>query len=162
MSKVKPVPEGCSTVSAYLVVPSSSEAMKFYERAFGATPVMKMEGPGGAVMHAEVKIGDSMVMLTDENPQWNMKAPAALGGSPISLHLYVEDADALFARAVAAGCEVEYPINDAFWGDRYGKVRDPYGYSWGIATHQEDLSDTEIAERQAEFFKQMAEQQASA
>lgn len=163
MSDVKPVPDGCSTVTVYLVVPNSIEAMTFYERAFGAEPVMRMEGPGGSTMHAEVKIGDSMVMLTDENPQWNVKAPSSLGGSPASLHLYVEDADALFQRAVEAGCEVEYPMNDAFWGDRYGKIKDPYGYSWGIATHQEDLSEAEIAERQHEFFEQMAaESQASA
>ena len=156
MSGVSPVPDGFGTVSASLVVPNSVEAMKFYERAFGASSLMRMEGPGGSTSHAEVRIGDSVVMLTDENPQWNAKAPSSLGGSPASLHLYVEDADALFQRAIAAGCEVEYPMEDAFWGDRYGKVRDPFGYSWGIATHKEDLSEAEIAERQREFFSQMA------
>jgi PhnB protein len=162
MSATKPVPDGCGTVSAYLVVPSSKEALAFYERAFGAKPGLRMTGPDGSIMHAEMRIGNSTVMLTDENPRWNMKAPSSLGGSPASLHLYVEDADSLFARAVDAGCEVEHPIMDAFWGDRYGKVKDPFGYTWGIATHQEDLSEAEIERRQREFFREMAASQASA
>lgn len=162
MSTVNPVPQGYGTVSAYLVVPNSVEAIRFYEKALGAKPGLRMAGPGGSTMHAELHIGDSTVMLTDENPQWNLKAPSSLGGSPASLHVYVEDADALFARAVAAGCKVEHPIMDAFWGDRYGKVKDPFGYTWGIATHQEDLSEAEIEQRQREFFRQMAESQASA
>lgn len=157
MNAVKPVPEGFGTVSVYLVVPEATEAIRFYERAFGAEPGLRMEGPGGSTLHAQMRIGDSMVMLTDENPQWNMQAPSSLGGSPVSLHLYVDDADEMFARAVAAGCEVEYPIEDAFWGDRYGKVRDPFGYSWGIAHQREQLSDDELAERQREWFRTMAE-----
>ncbi len=158
MTAVKAVPDGFGTVSAYLVVPDATEAMAFYERAFGAEPGSRMTGPdGGSTMHAEMRIGTSTVMLTDENPRWNMQSPSSLGGSPVSLHLYVDDADALFQRAVQAGCEVEYDIMDAFWGDRYGKVRDPFGYTWGIASHREDLSDAQIAERQREWFRQFAE-----
>lgn len=158
MTAVKPVPDGFGTVSAYLVVPEVMEAIAFYEEAFGAEPGMRMTGPDGdTTMHAEMRIGTSMVMLTDENPDWNMRAPSSLGGSPVSLHIYVDDADALFRRAVEAGCTVEYEITDAFWGDRYGKVKDPFGYTWGIATHREDLSETEIGERQKEWFRQFAE-----
>lgn len=158
MSDVKPVPDGFSTVSVYLVVPRATEAMAFYEKAFGATPGLRMTGPDGdATLHAELQIGDSTIMLTDENPDWNQRSPETLGGSAASLHMYVPDADAAFERAVAAGCEVEYPIDDTFWGDRYGKVRDPYGYTWGIATHKEDLSEDELGRRQSEFFEAMAE-----
>lgn len=99
-----------------------------------------MAGPDGeSTIHAEMHIGNSVVMLSDENPEWEMKSPLTLGGSPSSLHLYVEDADAAFSRAVEAGCKVEVPVHDAFWGDRYAKVKDPFGHSWGIATHKEDL-----------------------
>lgn len=147
------VPEGYSNVSVYLVVPKATEAMAFYVRAFGAEPGSRMAGPDGeSTMHAEMRIGDSTVMLTDENPQWGMKSPQTLGGTAASIHLYVEDADATFARAVEAGCEVEFPIDDTFWGDRYAKVKDPYGHSWGIATHLEDLDDDEVARRAAEWF----------
>ena len=106
-------------------------------------------------MHAEMRIGNSTVMLTDENPQWEMKSPETLGGSPSSLHVYVDDADKYFSRAVEAGCEVVAPLMDAFWGDRYGKVKDPFGHQWGIATHKEDLSMEEIGKRAAEWFANM-------
>jgi len=150
---VRAVPDGFSTVSVYLVVPVATEAMAFYARAFGAEPGSRMAGPDGeSTMHAEMRIGDSTVMLTDENPQWGMTSPRTLGGTAASVHLYVEDADAVFERAVDAGCEVEFPISDTFWGDRYGKVRDPYGHSWGIATHLEDLDDDEVARRAADWF----------
>lgn len=155
---VKPVPQGFNTVSAYIIVPSAVEALEFYGRAFGATTISRMAGPDGtSTMHAEMCIGDSMIMLSDENPQWGAVSAKALGGSPVSLHLYVEDADALFERAVAAGCEVAYPMEDTFWGDRYGKLTDPFGISWGVATHKEDLSDEEIGRRARELFAAMAE-----
>ena len=153
---VKPVPEGCNTVNAYLVVDSSVEAVEFYQKAFGAEAGMHMKSPDGKrTMHVEMRIGDSTIMMGDANPQWNMRSAKQLGGSPISLHLYVKDADALFNRAIAAGCQVEMPIMDAFWGDRYGKVRDPFGITWGIATHKEDLTHEEVTRRSAEFFKNM-------
>ncbi|MBI4879016.1 MAG: VOC family protein [Planctomycetes bacterium] len=154
---VRAVPEGFNTVSAYLVVPDAARASKFYAAAFGAETGLCMSGPGGkGTMHAEMRIGDSMVMLADENPHMGMRSPGSLGGTPVSLHLYVQDVDALFARAVAAGCTAVFPVMDAFWGDRYGKLRDPFGHEWGIATHKEDLPPAEIEKRQAEFFRKMA------
>jgi len=153
---VKPIPEGCNTVNAYLIVDDSVEAMEFYQKAFGAEAGIRMPSPDGKrTMHMEMRIGDSTIMMTDANPQWNARSPKQLGGSPVSLHLYVKDSDALFNRAVAAGCQVEMPIMDAFWGDRFGKVRDPFGHDWSIATHKEDLTPEEIARRGAEFFKNM-------
>ncbi len=156
-SKPRAVPEGYHTVSPYLVVRSSVEALAFYERALGAKPGFRMAGPDGqSTVHAEMRVGDSTVMLTDENPQWGARSPLTLGGCPVSLHLYVEDADEVFDRAVAAGCTALMPIMDAFWGDRYGKVKDPFGHEWGIATHQEDLSEAEIEGRQVEWFASMS------
>jgi len=155
---VKSVPDGFNTVSAYLVVKNAVEALEFYQKAFGAEAGARMPGPDGeSTMHAEMRIGNSTVMLTDENPQWEMKSPATVGGSPASLHVYVDDADKAFNRAVEAGCTVAAPIMDAFWGDRYGKVKDPFGYQWGIATHKEDLSLEEMGRRAAEFFSSMGE-----
>ncbi len=154
---VKPIPEGFNTVSVYLVVKNAVEALEFYQKAFGAEPGVRMPGPDGkSTMHAEMRIGNSMVMLTDENPQWEMKSPHTLGGSPSSLHIYVEDVDKYFNRAIEAGCEVKAPLMDAFWGDRFGKVTDPFGHEWGIATHKEDLSGEEIGKRAAEFFASMS------
>ena len=153
---VKPIPEGFNTVSAYLVVKNAVEALEFYQKAFGAEPGVRMPGPDGkSTMHAEMRIGNSMVMLTDENPQWEMKSPHTLGGSPSSLHIYVEDVDKYFDRAIKAGCEVKAPLMDAFWGDRFGKVVDPFGHQWGIATHKEDLSGEEIGKRATEWFANM-------
>ena len=154
----KAVPDGFNTVSTYLIVPNAVEAMEFYAKAFGAKAVSRMPGPDGqSTMHAEMCLGDSMLMLSDENPEWGMTAPATLGGTASSLHLYVEDADAAFKRAVDAGCAVEFPVDDVFWGDRYAKVKDPYGHSWGIATHTEDLSDDELQKRAAEWFASMGD-----
>lgn len=130
--------------------------MEFYQKAFGAEAGARVAGPDGkSTMHAEMRIGNSTVMLTDENPQWEMKSPETLGGSPVSLHLCVDDADKLFNRAVQAGCEVKAPMMDAFWGDRYGKVADPFGHQWGLATHKEDLTEQEIGKRAAEWFANM-------
>jgi uncharacterized glyoxalase superfamily protein PhnB len=154
MSSVKPIPDGFNTVSIYLIVKNAVEAVEFYTKALGAKAGHRMPGPDGkSTMHAEMCIGNSTFMLTDENPAWEMKSPETLGGSPASLHIYVEDADALFNQAVQAGCTPLAPIEDAFWGDRYGKVKDPFGYQWGIATHKEDLSPEEMGKRAAEFFK---------
>ena len=157
MSEVSPVPEGMHTVTPYLVLKDSAAAMEFYAKAFGAQEVMRMPGPGGqGIMHAEIRIGDSCIMLTDENPAWGMQAPESLGGSPVSLMLYVEDANAFFDTAVAAGCEAAFPVSEMFWGDRMGKVTDPYGYSWSIATHFEDVPEEEMAGRQQKWLEEMA------
>jgi PhnB protein len=152
----KPVPDGFNTVNVYLVVKDARAALDFYQKAFGAEKVTHMAGPGGkGTMHAEMRIGNSTIMLTDENPQWGMKSPKTLGGSPASVHIYTPNADAMFERAVTAGCEATMPIMDAFWGDRYGKVKDPFGHEWGIATHKEDLSEQEIGKRAAKWFAEM-------
>jgi len=154
----KPIPDGFNSVSAYLVVKDARKAIDFYRKALGAEPGTTMKTPDGqAIMHAEIHIGNSTVMLSQENPEWEMKSAETLGGSPVSLHLYVDDADKLFQRALDAGCEVAAPIMDAFWGDRYGKVMDPFGLQWGIATHKEDLSEEEMGKRAAEWFASMAQ-----
>ena len=156
---VKPVPDGYNTVSAYLIVKNSAKALDFYKQALGAEPGLRMATPDGkGTMHAEMHLGDSTIMLTDENPQWGAQSPQSLGGSPQSLHIYVDDADALFNRAVEAGCEVVAPIMDAFWGDRYGKVKDPFGHQWGIATHKEDVPPEEMGKRAEAFFASMEQQ----
>ena len=154
---VKPVPEGFHTITVYLTVPSATEAIAYYEKAFGAKPIMRMPGPDGkSTVHAEIKIGDSVVMLSDENPQFGTTSPKTLGGTPVVMHLYVPDADAFFDRAVKAGCEVKYPLMNAFWGDRMGKLIDKYGHLWNVATHIEDVSPAEMERRSAEFFKEFA------
>lgn len=151
------VPEGFNTVSAYMVVKDAKEAIEFYQKAFGAEAGAHMPGPDGkGTMHAEFRIGNSTVMLTDENPEWGLKSPSTLGGTAMGLHLYVDDADKAFQRAIDAGCTVKAPLMDAFWGDRFGKVTDPYGHEWGIATHVEDVEPEDMAKRAAAFFAEMA------
>lgn len=154
---VKPIPAGYNSVSAYLVVKDVEKALAFYRKAFGAEPGAVMKTPDGkSVMHAEMHIGNSAIMFSEENPQWGTQSAETLGGSPVSLHIYCDDADRLFQRAIDAGCEVTFPINDAFWGDRYGKLKDPFGIQWGIATHKEDVSEPEMKKRAAEWFANMA------
>jgi len=155
-SIVKGKPEGFHSVTPYIIVPNAVKALKLYAQAFGAKEISRMAGPSAeSTMHAEMRIGDSIVMLTDENPQWNAKSPATLGGTPVSLHVYVEDADATFQKATAAGFAVQMPPTDMFWGDRYAKVVDPFGHIWGIATRKEMVSPEEMARRHAEMLKQM-------
>lgn len=157
MSQVKPIPEGCNTVNAYLIVKDAAQAIDFYTKAFGAEGGACMMGPDGkSIMHAELRIGNSSIMLSEENPEWHMKSAETLGGSPVSLHLYVEDADAMFKRAIEAGCTEIAPMMDAFWGDRYGKLMDPFGLQWGVATHVEDVPPDEMAQRQQKWFAEMA------
>ena len=157
---VRAVPEGCHTVTPYLTVRGADRAIEFYKRAFGAKEQMRMPGPGGnGIMHAELKIGDSRVFLSDEFPDMGCRSPQSLGGTASSLHLYVKDVDAAFKKAVAAGAQVKMPVADMFWGDRYGKLIDPFGHEWGIATHKEDLTPQEISKRAKAFFAQMAKPQ---
>lgn len=155
---VNPVPENCNTLNAYVIVKDARQAMDFYAKAFGGQVGCAMTAPDGSVTHGEVVIGNSTLMLSQENPQWEMKSAETLGGSPVSLHVYVEDCDAIFKQALDAGCKEIMPVSDMFWGDRYGKVIDPYGLQWGIATHVEDLSEEELHKRGEEWFAQMAEQ----
>jgi uncharacterized glyoxalase superfamily protein PhnB len=154
---VRGKPEGFHSVTPYLVVTNTVKALEFYAQAFGAVMVSRMPGPGGpdTTMHADMRIGDSLVMLNDEFPQWGVKSPTSYGGTPVSLHIYVEDADAAFAKAVAAGCTVLTPPSDMFWGDRYCKVTDPFGHVWGIATRKENPTREQLAERTAEMLKKM-------
>jgi PhnB protein len=153
---VSPVPAGYHTATPYLVVRGAAQALEFYKQAFGAVEHVRMDGPGGSIMHAEIKIGDSMIMLGDEHPEMGAKSPAAYGGSPVSILLYVPDVDALTKQALAAGAKEERPVTDQFWGDRMGSIVDPFGHKWSIATHTEDVSEAETARRFEELKKQMA------
>jgi PhnB protein len=144
---VKPIPEGYHTLTPSLTIRGATDAIDFYKRAFGAVELMRMPGSGGKLMHAEIRIGDSVLMLSDEFPDMGGKSPQALGGSPVYLFVYVDDVDAVFKRAVDAGAQVRMPLADMFWGDRFGRVVDPFGHEWGLATHKEDLTPQEIAKR---------------
>jgi len=153
--KVKPIPDGCHTVTPHLVVRGAGKALEFYKKAFGARELSCCCGPDGkSVMHAEMQIGNSHVYLCDECPEMGAKSPLAYEGSPVTIHLYVEDADAVFNQAVKAGAEVAMPIADMFWGDRYGALKDPFGHNWSVATHKEDLTPQEMQKRMAETFAQ--------
>jgi uncharacterized glyoxalase superfamily protein PhnB len=153
----KPIPKPFHTVTPHLAVRGADRAIAFYKRAFGAEEVMRMPAPNGnGILHAELKIGDSMMFLSDEFPEMGCRSPQSLGGSTASLHLYVEDVNAAFHRAVTAGAQVRMPVTDMFWGDRFGKVADPFGHEWGLATHTEDLTPEEIAKRAAAFFAKTA------
>jgi len=151
--KVSPIPEGFHTVSPHLIVRGAGEALEFYKKAFGAEEVFRMPGPDGkSVMHAEVQIGDSRLMICDEYPQMGCLSPKGVGGTSVTLHLYVADVDKVFAQAVSAGATVKMGVQDMFWGDRYGKLTDPFGHEWSVATHVEDVSPEECARRSAEFM----------
>ena len=148
-NKVKPIPEGYHTATPYLIVKDAARAIEFYKKAFGATELMRMPGPGGKIGHAEIKIGDSPIMLADEVPGMGFRSPESLGGSPISILLYVEDVDVVFSEALDAGAKVQRPVADQFYGDRTGGVTDPFGHVWYIATHKEDVSPEEMKKRAA-------------
>ena len=148
-NKVKPIPEGYHTATPYLIVKDAARAIEFYKKAFGATELMRMPGTGGKIGHAEIKIGDSPIMLADEVPGMGFRSPESLGGSPISILLYVEDVDVVFSEALAAGAKVQRPVADQFYGDRSGGVTDPFGHVWYIATHKEDVSPEEMKKRVA-------------
>jgi PhnB protein len=144
---VKPVPEGYHTLAPYLAVDNAAEAIDYYKEAFGAKERVRMEAPGGRIGHAELEIGDSVVMLSDPFPQASTKSPKELGGSSVSVFMYVEDVDAVVKQAVDAGATVLMEVADQFWGDRFGTVQDPFGHTWSVATHVEDVPPEEIAER---------------
>ncbi len=144
MPQVKPVPEGMHTVTPHLVCAGAAEAIEFYKKAFGATEVGRLPGPNGKLMHAMLHIGDSALMLVDEMRDCNALGPKALKGSPVTIHLYVEDVDACIERAVAAGAKITMPVQDMFWGDRYGRLEDPLGHQWSVATHKRDVSPEEM------------------
>jgi PhnB protein len=156
-TQVKPIPEGFHTVTPSLIVRDGAKAIDFYKKALGAQELVRMAGPDGKIMHAELKIGDSIVFLAEENPNMqNVKSPQSLGGCTGTLNLYVPNVDELFRQAITAGGRESMPVADQFWGDRYGSFVDPFGYSWGIGTHKENLSPQEMGKRAQEFFASMA------
>ena len=148
----KPIPEGFRTITPHLIVRGGEKAIEFYKKAFGAELVAKMPMPGGKLGHAEMRIGDSVVMLADEFPEMGARSPQSIGGSAVTIHVYVTDADAAYQRAVQAGAKATMPLMDMFWGDRYGKVTDPFGHEWSIATHKEDVTPEECVKRAAAMF----------
>jgi PhnB protein len=152
---VKAIPTGYHTLTPYMTVRDALRAIEFYKQAFGATERGVMKGPDGKVMHAELKIGDSIVMLGEESPAYGALSPLSIGGSGLGLHIYVEDVDSAFDRAVKAGAKAEMPVSDMFWGDRYGKLVDPFGHKWSIATHKADLSPEEMERGMKEMMKDM-------
>lgn len=153
MATVNPIPEGVHTITPHLVAKNAGEAIEFYKRAFGAEEICRMPGPdGNSIMHAEMRIGDSMVFLCDEFPDMGARGPKSLGGSPVTMHMYVKDANAAFEQATKAGADVVMPLQDMFWGDRYGKLVDPFGHHWSIAQHIEDLTPEEMGKRAAAAF----------
>ena len=159
----KPIPDGFHTVTPAIVVRNAVDAINFYKRALGAEELMRMPGPDGrSIMHAELKIGDSIIFISDESPHASARSPQTLGGSTTVLNLYVKDADTAFQKAIDAGGKSTMPVADQFWGDRYGMFVDPFGYSWGLATHKEDLSEKEMAERANAFFASMQQQRKTA
>jgi PhnB protein len=154
MAAVKPVPDGYPSLTPYLIVSDGAAALEFYQRAFGARLRLKLDAPGGRIGHAELEIGDSVIMLADEHPEIGARGPRAFGGSPVGLHLYVEEVDAVVARAVAAGARLVHPVEDKFYGDRMGTIEDPFGHRWYVTTHIEDVSPEEIGRRAAALHGQ--------
>jgi uncharacterized glyoxalase superfamily protein PhnB len=152
---VKPVPEGSHTITPNIAVNDAARALDFYQKAFGAEEVMRMPGPGGKIMHAEVRIGDSRLMLADEMPEMGSKGPKAYGGTPVSFYVYVSNVDAAWKRAVGAGAKVLMPLEDMFWGDRTGRLEDPFGHIWVLAQHVKDVTSAEMKAGQDAFMARM-------
>jgi PhnB protein len=149
MEKVKAIPDGFSTVTPYLYFQGAAKAIDFYKNVFGATELMRMPGPDGKIMHAEIKIGDSRIMLGEENPQMGTLSPKSTEGSPLLLYVYAPDVDAVVEKAVKAGAKLDQPVKNQFYGDRAGSVTDPFGYKWFVATHVEDVAPEELKKRAA-------------
>lgn len=153
---VKPIPEGYHSVTPYLIIKGAAAAIDYYKKVFGATERMRMDGPGGTIGHAELVIGNSTIMLADEHPAMGYRSPKTLGGTPVSLVLYVEEVDTVFKRAVDAGAKAQRPVENQFYGDRMGTLEDPFGHVWSVATHVEDVSPEDMQRRAEEFAKQQA------
>jgi PhnB protein len=147
MSKIHYIPKGYNSVTPYLVVKGAAKAIEYYKNVFGATEVMRMAGPDGHIGHAELQIGDSRIMLADENPSMGNRSAESIGGSPVSLYVYLPDCDKVVAKATAEGAKLLKPVQDQFYGDRSGFIEDPFGHLWGVATHKEDVSAKEMEER---------------
>jgi PhnB protein len=154
LNNAKPIPDGYHAITPYLFIKDAAKAIEFYKQALGATERMRLSMPGGnQIGHAELAIGDSVIMLSDECPDMSARGPESLGGSPVALHVYVEDVDAVVQRAVAAGATLTQPVEDKFYGDRTGGITDPFGHLWYIATHTEDVSPEEVNRRATELFQ---------
>jgi PhnB protein len=156
-TQVQPIPKGHHSVTPYLVVNGAERAIDFYRRAFGAKETMRMDGPNGIITHAELKIGDSIVMLSDEMAGAGGRSPQTLGGSTASVFLYVDNVDNVFKQAVSAGAKADTAPADMFWGDRYGKLTDPFGHSWSLATHKEDVAPEEMKKRAQQAMSKMGQ-----
>lgn len=155
-SRIREIPKGFHTATPHLILTDSARAIDFYKRAFGAEELFRVDGPEGKVGHAEIKIGDSIIMLSDEMPGCALRSPQSLGGAAGDIFLYVKDVDKVFNQAVASGAKVAMPLTDMFWGDRYGQVTDPFGHSWSLATHKEDVEPEEMRKRAKAAFAKMA------
>lgn len=155
-AQANPIPDGYKGATPYLCVNGADQAINFYKQAFSAVETMRMADPQGKIGHAEIKIGEAPIMLADEYPDYGFRAPQAFGGSPVTIYLYVEDVDTTVNQAIAAGAKLLRPVEDHFYGDRAGKLEDPFGHIWYIATHKEDMSPEELQRRAAEAFNQMA------
>ncbi len=152
MANVKAIPDGYHSVTTYLTHKSADAAIKFYEKAFGAKEIMRLSMPDGGVGHAEIRIGDTRLMMADENPAYGNKSPETLGGSPAALAIYVEDVDSAFDKAIKAGATVKRPVEDQFYGDRVGTVIDPFGFQWSLMTHKEDVDPAEMQKRMEKMY----------
>jgi len=152
--KVQPIPAGYHSVTPYLSIRGAADAIEFYKKAFGAKEIMRMPGPGGSIGHAEIRIGDSRIMLADEFAAMDFLSPKARGGTTVTIHLYMKDVDTAIARASAAGAKVVRPVQDQFYGDRTGSLEDPFGHVWHISTHKEDVPMAELKRRAANLAKQ--------
>lgn len=150
---VKPIPDGYASVTPYLIINGAAQAIDFYKKVFNARERMRMPKPGGKIGHAEIEIGGSVIMLADENPEYNAKGPQTIGGTPVTIHVYVANVDEVYARAVAAGATQLRPVKNQFYGDRSGGFSDPFGHSWYVATHVEDVSEEELQRRMAAMGK---------
>jgi PhnB protein len=151
MAAVKPVPEGYPEISPYLIVDGAGAAIEFYGKVLGATERMRLPGPDGTIGHAELQLGDSLLMVADEAPQFGLRGPRAIGGTPVTISVYVEDVDGVVERAAQAGARVLRPVEDQFYGDRSGQFEDPFGHRWSVATHVEDISPEEMSRRAADL-----------
>ncbi len=151
---IKPIPAGYHTATPYLIVNDAAKAIDFYKRGLGATEIMRFDAPGGNIGHAEIKIGDSIIMLADEYPEMGYRSPQSIGGTPVSIYLYVDDVDRLFKQAIGAGAKELRPVKDQFYGDRSGTLSDPFGHVWSIGTHKEDVAPEELQRRMEEMMKQ--------
>lgn len=161
-SSVKPIPDGMHSLTPHLICAGAAEAIAFYAKAFNAVELSRLPGQNGKLMHASIRIGDSVLMLVDEMPEWDSLGPKGRNGSTVVIHLYVEDADAVFAQAIRAGATEKMPLSDMFWGDRYGQLTDPFGHVWSIATHTRDVRPEDMQREMAKMHEQCAEHAAKA